>query len=127
MYLRNLGDLISSIEAGKNFSCPSKPVTHDSVGLVKISAVTWGVFDPRETKTVVDKKQIDAKRGKRPWHLWRSDRFTGMSKPVAYVGNWLALFHTDRPACGAAFSIPVFINRLVGYGQLLGPGRMSAN
>lgn len=59
--LKSLGDLISSIEAGKNFSCPSEPVTHDSVGLVKISAVTWGVFDPQETKTVVDKKQIDSK------------------------------------------------------------------
>lgn len=50
---------INKIQAGKNFSCPEIPVTEDTVGLVKISAVTWGKFDEKETKTVVDKSKID--------------------------------------------------------------------
>jgi type I restriction enzyme S subunit len=53
-----IGDLISGIEAGKNFSCPNIPVAFDSVGLVKISAVTWGKFDARETKTVTDARLV---------------------------------------------------------------------
>ena len=53
-----LGGLIERIQAGKNFSCPSIPVTSETVGLVKISAVTWEKFNPKETKTVLDKRQI---------------------------------------------------------------------
>ncbi len=55
---KKLGTYITKIQAGKNFSCPEYPVTEDTVGLVKISAVTWGKFDPNETKTVIDKAMI---------------------------------------------------------------------
>lgn len=55
----NLGWLIYKIEAGKNFSCPEIPVTKGNVGLVKISAVTWGKFDCAATKTVTDKSKIN--------------------------------------------------------------------
>jgi type I restriction enzyme S subunit len=53
-----LEQLITVIQAGKNFKCPSIPVTYDTVGLVKISAVTWGKFDANETKTVTNPKFI---------------------------------------------------------------------
>ncbi len=51
--------VVNKIEAGKNFKCPEISVTRDTVGLVKISAVTWGDFDPSETKTVQDPKKIN--------------------------------------------------------------------
>ncbi|BAZ48851.1 restriction modification system DNA specificity subunit [Nostoc sp. NIES-4103] len=51
---------VKRIQAGKNFSCPEVPVTKDTVGLVKISAVTWGKFDQKETKTVIDISKIDS-------------------------------------------------------------------
>ncbi|WP_341531830.1 restriction endonuclease subunit S (plasmid) [Nostoc sp. UHCC 0302] len=51
--------VVKNIQAGKNFSCPEIPVTEDKVGLVKISAVTWGFFDEKETKTVTDKSKIE--------------------------------------------------------------------
>jgi type I restriction enzyme S subunit len=51
--------IVKNIQAGKNFSCPEVPVTEDTVGLVKISAVSWGKFDDRETKTVIDYSKID--------------------------------------------------------------------
>lgn len=54
-----LGELIERIQAGKNFECPSIPVTSETVGLVKISAVTWDKFNPKETKTVLDKKMVN--------------------------------------------------------------------
>jgi type I restriction enzyme S subunit len=54
-----LNNVVKQIKAGKNFKCPEIPVTSETVGLVKISAVTWGKFDPKETKTVQDKSKID--------------------------------------------------------------------
>ena len=54
-----LKTIIPHIQAGKNFSCPEVPVSDDTVGMVKISAVTWGRFNPRETKTVADESKID--------------------------------------------------------------------
>jgi len=51
--------VIHKIKAGKNFKCPEIPVTKDTVGLVKISAVTWGEFNSLETKTVEDLSKID--------------------------------------------------------------------
>jgi type I restriction enzyme, S subunit len=53
--------VVRSIQSGKNFSCPEIPVTKDTVGLAKISAVTWDKFNSQETKTVIDKSKIDPK------------------------------------------------------------------
>ena len=55
----NIDDVIVSIKSGKNFNCPGNPVSGDDVGLVKISAVTWGVFDEKQTKTVLDENKIN--------------------------------------------------------------------
>ncbi len=58
---RAIGDFVLDIEAGKNFTCPEVPVSGNNVGIVKISAVTWGEFDEKETKTVEDESKIDEK------------------------------------------------------------------
>jgi type I restriction enzyme S subunit len=47
-----LGDLIDAIEAGKNLRCEERPPEPHERGIVKISAVTWGAFDPQEAKSV---------------------------------------------------------------------------
>lgn len=54
-----LGDHIERIEAGKNFRCDERPPGMEEVGIVKISAVTWGEFDEQESKTC---KEISALR-----------------------------------------------------------------
>ncbi|WP_316832939.1 restriction endonuclease subunit S [Pedobacter aquatilis] len=54
-----LADVIENIESGKSFNCLNIPVTAGNVGLVKISAVTWGFFDEVETKTVVEIDKIN--------------------------------------------------------------------
>lgn len=51
--------IVKKIQPGNNFLCPEVPVTENTVGLVKISAVTWGKFNPKETKTVADPSKVD--------------------------------------------------------------------
>ncbi|HEY9909693.1 MAG TPA: restriction endonuclease subunit S [Thermosynechococcaceae cyanobacterium] len=51
--------IVKKIQPGNNFLCPEVPVTDNTVGLVKISAVTWGKFNPKETKTVADPSKVD--------------------------------------------------------------------
>jgi len=55
----SLGQLISRIEAGKNFRCQERPPEGDEVGVVKISAVTWDQFDELESKTIIRTDQIN--------------------------------------------------------------------
>lgn len=49
---RELGSLLYGIEAGKNMRCEERPPTEGERGVVKVSAVTWGRFDPTESKTL---------------------------------------------------------------------------
>ena len=46
-----LGSLVSAIEAGKNILCDERLPSPGENGIVKISAVTWGQFDPKAIKT----------------------------------------------------------------------------
>lgn len=54
-----LADLLLKIEAGKSFKCDERPPTRDEVGVVKVSAVTWGEFQEQESKTCTDESRID--------------------------------------------------------------------
>lgn len=47
------------IEAGKSFKCEERPPVDSEVGVVKVSAVTWGEFDDAESKTCLDKSLIN--------------------------------------------------------------------
>src|SRR5690606_4437429 len=50
-----LGDLVQSIEAGKNLKCIETPPGENECGIIKISAVTWGVYDEEQSKTLPEK------------------------------------------------------------------------
>jgi len=52
--ITKLGNLIDAIESGKNIRCIEYPPANDEVGIVKISAVTWGEFNENESKTLSD-------------------------------------------------------------------------
>ncbi|MDQ3539822.1 MAG: hypothetical protein M3440_03975, partial [Chloroflexota bacterium] len=54
----SLGEHIERIEAGKNFRCVERPPAKDEVGVVKISAVSWGRFKERESKTCTDESLV---------------------------------------------------------------------
>ncbi|MCP2214917.1 restriction endonuclease subunit S [Bradyrhizobium elkanii] len=47
-----LGALLHKIEAGKNLRCEERPPRGGESGVVKVSAVTWGHFDPSQSKTL---------------------------------------------------------------------------
>lgn len=46
-----LGQFLTRIEAGKSFKCEERPPLNEEVGVLKVSAVTWGHFDEHESKT----------------------------------------------------------------------------
>jgi len=54
-----LESIITKIEAGKSFRCEERPPKSHEVGVVKVSAVTWGTFDEKETKTCLDTSRVD--------------------------------------------------------------------
>ena len=55
----NLGDYLEKIEAGKSFKCDERTPRLNEVGILKVSAVTWQVFNENESKTVIGKDKIN--------------------------------------------------------------------
>ncbi len=47
-----VGDFVQAIEAGKSLKCIETPPSQNEFGIIKISAVTWGVYDESESKTL---------------------------------------------------------------------------
>lgn len=47
-----VGDLITDVIGGKNLRCVERPPAKDEKGVVKVSAVTWGEFNPLASKTL---------------------------------------------------------------------------
>jgi len=47
-----LGHLITRIEAGRSFGGAAGPASLDEWGIVKVSAMTWGYFQPEENKAI---------------------------------------------------------------------------
>ena len=56
--LTNLGIVLNNIEAGKSFKCEERTPNLDEVGVLKVSAVTWQIFNEFESKTVIGKDRI---------------------------------------------------------------------
>jgi type I restriction enzyme, S subunit len=54
-----LGAVITSIDTGKSFRCEERPPIASEVGVVKVSAVTWGTYDEEESKTCLDAARIE--------------------------------------------------------------------
>jgi type I restriction enzyme S subunit len=53
-----VGSLISKIDAGASFKCDERPPMLGEVGVVKVSAVTWGHYQELESKTCTDPARI---------------------------------------------------------------------
>lgn len=54
-----LGSIIKKIEAGKSFKCDERTPIIGEVGVLKVSALTWQVFNESESKTVIEKEKIN--------------------------------------------------------------------
>lgn len=47
-----LGDVVSGFQTGRNLSAAGVPAAPDEYGVLKISSVTWGRFDPTKNKAL---------------------------------------------------------------------------
>lgn len=56
-----LGDCLVSIENGKSYVCDSISRTGNNPAILKLSAVTYGRYDPDENKSMLDRDLFDCK------------------------------------------------------------------
>lgn len=54
-----LGELLTAIDSGKSFKCEERPPEAHEVGVIKVSAVSWGEYQESESKTCVDVDRIE--------------------------------------------------------------------
>lgn len=91
----SLDQLLTSIDAGLNFKCDGRPPSAAQIGVVKISAVTWGEFDENESKTIIDASRFieDAKIEKGDFLFSRANTLELVGSPaiVRRITKTLAL------------------------------------
>lgn len=56
----SLDMLLQNIKAGKSFRCEERPPKENEIGVVKVSAVSWGEYNEIESKTCIDATKINA-------------------------------------------------------------------
>lgn len=61
-----LGELLTAIDSGKSFKCEERPPEAHEVGVIKVSAVSWGEYQESESKTCVDAERIEPNYFVRP-------------------------------------------------------------
>ena len=54
-----LGNVLAGVEAGKSFKCEERPPTKSEIGVVRVSAVTWGSYNEFESKTCQDADRVE--------------------------------------------------------------------
>lgn len=54
-----LGYFMENIKAGKSFKCDEREPTANEIGVAKVSAVTWGEYDERESKTCINPDKVN--------------------------------------------------------------------
>ncbi|HIG76151.1 MAG TPA: restriction endonuclease subunit S [Bacteroidetes bacterium] len=55
----SMDSVLVDIEAGKSFKCEERRPKGDEVGLVKVSAVSWGEYKEEESKTCLDPNRVN--------------------------------------------------------------------
>jgi type I restriction enzyme S subunit len=55
-----LSELLTGIETGKSFQCEERPPVAGEVGVVKVSAVSWGEYREQESKTCTTAERVNA-------------------------------------------------------------------
>ena len=55
-----LGEVIDNIQAGKSIKCNERPPESNELGIVKVSSVSWGEFNEKESKTCFSEEAFNA-------------------------------------------------------------------
>lgn len=80
-HVRAVGDLLERIEAGKSFRCHGRRADPDEWGVIKVSAMTWGVFDEDENKAVLSEEHVDPR-----WEIKTGDLLLSRANTTELVG-----------------------------------------
>ncbi|MEB0106043.1 restriction endonuclease subunit S [Pseudomonas sp. MH9.3] len=140
-----VGDFVERIEAGKSLKCYERPPVAGEYGIIKISAVTWGVYDEEESKTLPEKSLfLETRRimpgdflisrantlellgnpvivGKVSKNLMLSDKVLRLVMPESYK-QWLSIFlrsHSGRKEIEARSTGNQLSMRNIGQKELL--------
>jgi type I restriction enzyme S subunit len=76
-----VSDVLQRIEAGKSFATLGRPAGEGEVGVIKVSAMTWGEFRPDENKAIPLKSEIDER-----WVIRGGDLLFSRANTSEYVG-----------------------------------------
>lgn len=87
----SVGEILDRIEAGKSFATLGRPAGEGEVGVVKVSAMTWGEFRPDENKAVPPDSEIDDR-----WVIRDGDLLFSRANTSEYVGACV-LVPRDHP------------------------------
>ncbi len=85
------GDIICSIEAGKNWNAEGRPPEGDEFGVVKVSSVTWGEFDELESKTCMIPEQWNPEK-----QIRQGDFLFSRANTLQLVGNCVIVKSVSR-------------------------------
>lgn len=89
---KNFGQLIDKIEAGKSFRCNEKRPDVGEIGVLKVSAVTWGTYDESESKTVVDSSKINKR-----YFVKKGDFIFSRANTIELVGACVVAHKVTQP------------------------------
>ncbi len=86
-----LGEVIENIEAGKSFRCDERPPKNGEVGVLKVSAVTWGEFSELESKTVISDDRINPS-----YFVKKGDFLFSRANTLALVGKAVIVNYIEK-------------------------------
>jgi type I restriction enzyme, S subunit len=86
-----LAALIEKIEAGKNLKCIEKPPEENEFGIIKISAVTWGIYDEEQSKTLPDDSLFIENR-----RIQIGDFLISRANTIELLGNPVIVHHATK-------------------------------
>lgn len=96
--LSTVGDVLIGIQAGRSVKTKERPAQPGELGILKVSAVTWGVFQPRENKAALD--EYDPGDCPRPMHgdllISRANTRELVGAPVLVQGDHPNLLLSDK-------------------------------
>lgn len=56
--MTRFGEYFEDISFGRSYRCVERPLKHDEVGILKVSAGTWGLYDDEKSKTAFQKSSL---------------------------------------------------------------------
>ncbi|MGN6400887.1 MAG: restriction endonuclease subunit S [Flavisolibacter sp.] len=109
-----LRDFIEKIEAGKSFKCDERTPMHNEVGVLKVSAVTWGEFDENESKTVTDKSKVQPS-----YFIQEGDFLFSRANTIELVGAAVIVRHVKKTLMLSDKTLRLIFNQQVNNSYVL--------